>query len=433
MAVITQHRLPGLVLKDHLFDLPLRHAKPNDRRIEVFAREAVALEHEHAELPWLVFFQGGPGSGSPRPMGRTGWLGAALKKFRVLLLDQRGTARSSRIDATSLAIEGTPEAQADYLACFRADAIVEDAEAIRRELCGDLPWTILGQSFGGFCALNYLSFHPAGLKGVIITGGIPPIGVAIDDIYRATYQRVIDRNAEFYRRYPGDAQRVREVVDYLQANKVYLPGGAHLTPAVLQLLGLDFGFSDGFETVHYLLEEAFITGPEGPNLSHNFLHGIDMRLPFETSPLFSLLHEALYCEGTASGWSADRVRQEFPMFDAGNAEQQPVLFTGEMIYPWMFEVFPRLAPLAAAADLLANRTEWPALYCEHALATNKVPTVAAVYANDMFVERRFSEAVVARVPNIRMWLTSEYEHNGLRADGEGRVFSRLLDMLEGQA
>jgi len=51
----------------------------------------------------------------------------------------------------------------------------------------------------------------------------------------------------------------------------------------------------------------------------------------------------------------------------------------------------------------------------------------------MFVERRFSEAVVARVPNIRMWLTSEYEHNGLRADGEGRVFSRLLDMLEGQA
>ena len=63
MAVITQHRLSGLVLKDHLFDLPLRHAKPNDRRIEVFAREAVALEHEHAELPWLVFFQGGPGSG----------------------------------------------------------------------------------------------------------------------------------------------------------------------------------------------------------------------------------------------------------------------------------------------------------------------------------------------------------------------------------
>ena len=59
--------------------------------------------------------------------------------------------------------------------------------------------------------------------------------------------------------------------------------------------------------------------------------------------------------------------------------------------------------------------------------------MAAVYANDMFVERRFSEAVVARVPNIRMWLTSEYEHNGLRADGEGRVFSRLLDMLEGQA
>ena len=433
MAVITQHRLPGLVLTDHLFDLPLRHAAPDGRRIEVFAREAVALEREHETLPWLVFFQGGPGSGSPRPMGRSGWLGAALKTFRVLLLDQRGTARSSRIDATSLAIEGAPAAQADYLACFRADAIVEDAEAIRRELCGDLPWTILGQSFGGFCALNYLSYHPQGLKGVIITGGIPPIGVPIDDIYRATYQRVINRNQQFYQRYPDDAQLVREIVAYLQANTVYLPGGARMTPAVLQLLGMDFGFSDGFETVHYLLEEAFINGPQGPTLSHNFLHDMDVRLPYETSPLFSLLHEALYCEGTASDWSAARVRQEFPVFDTDNSDQAQVLFTGEMIYPWMFEVFPRLAPLASTANLLASRTDWPALYDEQALAANKVPTVAVIYANDMYVERKYSEAVVARVPNIRMWLTSEYEHNGLRADGDGRVFTRLLEMLQGQA
>ena len=96
-------------------------------------------------------------------------------------------------------------------------------------------------------------------------------------------------------------------------------------------------------------------------------------------------------------------------------------------------MFPRLAPLASTANLLASRTDWPALYDEQALAANKVPTVAVIYANDMYVERQFSEAVVARVPNIRMWLTSEYEHNGLRADGDGRVFTRLLEMLQGQA
>jgi hypothetical protein len=39
-----------------------------------------------------------------------------------------------------------------------------------------------------------------------------------------------------------------------------------------------------------------------------------------------------------------------------------VLFTGEMIYPWMFGTDPVLRPLRAAADLLAERDTWPDLY-----------------------------------------------------------------------
>jgi hypothetical protein len=33
---------------------------------------------------------------------------------------------------------------------------------------------------------------------------------------------------------------------------------------------------------------------------------------------------------------------------------------------------------------------------------------------------------------MRVWLTNEYEHNGLRADG-GRVLGRLMDMVAGRA
>ncbi len=144
-----------------------------------------AVEKNNEELPWLVFLQGGPGFGAPRPMSRKGWLGKAVERYRVLLLDTRGNARSSRVDATSLKAKDAA-AQARFLSHFRADSIVRDAEAIRRELCGDRPWTILGQSYGGFCALTYLSLHPEGLEAALITGGIPPIGIAIDDIYRAT-------------------------------------------------------------------------------------------------------------------------------------------------------------------------------------------------------------------------------------------------------
>ncbi len=59
------HRLPGLALTDHGFELPLDHDRPDGERVQVFAREAVAIERAGDDLPWLVFFQGGPGFGAP--------------------------------------------------------------------------------------------------------------------------------------------------------------------------------------------------------------------------------------------------------------------------------------------------------------------------------------------------------------------------------
>ncbi len=70
------HRIPGLVLTDHEFTVPLDYTRPDGEQITVFAREVVAPGKEDAGLPWLVFFQGGPGFPSPRPNDRTGWLNA---------------------------------------------------------------------------------------------------------------------------------------------------------------------------------------------------------------------------------------------------------------------------------------------------------------------------------------------------------------------
>lgn len=61
------HRLPGLILTEHRFALPLAYSDPNGERITVFAREVVSPQNETRDLPWLVFFQGGPGIESPRP------------------------------------------------------------------------------------------------------------------------------------------------------------------------------------------------------------------------------------------------------------------------------------------------------------------------------------------------------------------------------
>jgi pimeloyl-ACP methyl ester carboxylesterase len=126
---LATHRPPGLVLTDHEFAVPLDHERPDGARITVYAREVVATARERDELPWLVFFQGGPGGEASRPTSaRDFWLPRALKEYRVLLLDQRGTGRSTPLSRQTLGTVGDARAQADHLTRFRADAIVRDAE-----------------------------------------------------------------------------------------------------------------------------------------------------------------------------------------------------------------------------------------------------------------------------------------------------------------
>ena len=122
------------------------------------------------EKPFLVYLQGGPGFEAPRPTGSPrgpAWLDRALQDFRVLLLDQRGTGRSTPVHGTE---------SAEYLTHFRADSIVRDAELLRAALDSP-PWSVLGQSFGGLCVFSYLSFAPDGLREAFVTGGVPGIGV----------------------------------------------------------------------------------------------------------------------------------------------------------------------------------------------------------------------------------------------------------------
>lgn len=430
----TIESLPGLVLKSCMFKLPLDYESP-EKKTGVFARIVAAAGKENADLPYMVFFQGGPGSGSPRPTSNGGWIKRVLKEYKLVLLDQRGTGLSTPITAQTMRGFASPlaQAQADYLKHFRTDNIVRDAEAIRTQLIGDTPWSILGQSYGGFCAMRYLSAAPEGLKEVLITGGIPSLTRPVDDVYRATYRRVIDKNRQFYQRYPDDVARVRAIVRHLLDHDVMMPSGGRLTAQRFLQLGLQFGMSDGFEAIHYLVEEAFVDGVDGSNkqdMNWNFLFHLEQLQSFDTNPIFALMQEACYTQQAASNWSADRLLTEFPEFSV--AHDGAILFTGEMIYPWMFDTYPQLQPLKQAADIIAKHINWPMLYDMEKLKQNRVPVAAAVYFDDMYVHREFGEETARVVPNMRLWVTNQYEHNGLRADGEA-IVDRLLQMVRGHA
>ena len=425
---MATHRIPGLVLTDHELDVPLDHARPGGERITVFAREVVAAEREGDALPWLLYLQGGPGGKSPRPASSAegAWLGRALRHFRVLLLDQRGTGRSTPANRQTLSARGGAAAQAAYLAHFRADGIVRDAELLREALIGDAPWSVLGQSYGGFCALTYLSQRPERLREVLIAGGLAPLDAHPDDVYRATYRRTLERNRALLARYPQDEDRAGAVVRHLRERDVRLPGGPRLTPRWFQALGMRMGATAGLEEIHYLLDEAFAGGPGGPELSDAFLHAVGGRLSFASAPLYAILHESIYCQGVASCWSAHRVRDEFGAFDADRGG--PVRFTGEMIFPWMLAEDPALAPLAAAGAIAAEE-RWPPLYDGATLAANRVPCAAAVYVDDMYVDRELSLRTAAAVRGLRPWITNQHVHDALHRDGA--VFDRLLALARG--
>lgn len=409
----TEIRVPGLVCVEHTFQVPLDHARPHGKTIEVFAREVA--DPDGTERPFLVFFQGGPGFEATRPTGRPrspGWLDHALGEYRVLLLDQRGSGRSAPVGRL---LGMSAREQAEYLTHFRADSIVRDAELVRHALEVDR-WSVLGQSFGGFCVLTYLSLAPEGLREAFFTGGLPPLRCLVDEVYVRTYERLRERNRRFYARFPEDLDRVRRLRAAIEDAGIELPGGDQLTWRRVRQMGSMLGMSDGAEHLHHILELPF----ESPA----FRHDVAGAVGFARNPLYAIVHEACYADGGVTAWSAERV---LPPEFADDLD----LFTGEHVYPWMFDDYRALAPLREAAQLLAEH-EWPFLYDPAVLASNEVPCAAAIYTEDMYVERAFSEETAARIPGMRTWVTSEYDHNGLRADG-ARVMGHLFDLVRGRA
>ncbi len=408
----TVIHVPGAILTEREHVVPLDHARPDGPTITVFTRDVG--DPDGVDKPYLVYLQGGPGHEATRPTSPpSGWMKRALRDYRVLLLDQRGTGRSTPVGP---AIPGATAAErAAYLTHFRADSIVRDAELIRRELGVDR-WSVLGQSFGGFTSLTYLSIAPEGLREAFLTGGLAPVdGRPVDDVYGATYRRVIDANRRYFERYPDDRARVGAIHRRLESEPFLLPSGDRLTVRRFRQLGLWLGDSAGFELLHHVLEL--------PPDSAAFRHDVESAHRFTRNPIYATLHESSYADGGATRWSADRLLPDEIRDGEG--------FTAEHVFPWMFEDYGGLRSHREAAMLLAEHP-WPRLYDPEQLRRNEVPVAATIYVNDLYVERAFAEQTAATVRGLRPWITNEFEHNGLRAHG-GRVLGRLIDLARGRA
>jgi len=461
---------------------------------------------------FCLYLQGGPGFGAPQPIADIGladkssWIGAALGKGfkRIVLMDQRGTGRSTPITKQSLqkqfpglfaldmfsAFSGRKlqcltvdeiEAQlqlfdrthaedvakfresiylaVEYLSQFRADNIVKDAELVKDSLLVNLPeeneyvarpWgCAIGQSFGGFCMMSYISLirHPPSI--CLFTGGIAPMLTPIDDVYTRLRERVIKRNLIYYDRYPGDVAAVKRIVNYLMDKPAVLPSGGILTARRFLQVGISLGSSpSAFASLHSLFSSAFLSENDD-DLSRSFLKRIDTMQPFDDHPLYFLLHESIYVDGSkhsnSSDWAGYRAFRNQSQFNYSVSSKQdsdndPTLLFGEVVFPWMADGdYAELSGMGmrSLAHSLSSKDDWGELYdaqkMRNVMAGGATRAAAAVYYDDMYVDFNSSIEVTrwgGPLEKCKIWITNEYQHSGLRDDG-ATIFCKLLGMAKG--
>lgn len=409
----TIRRLLDLTVEEHTLTVPLVWGDAGDTRtIDIFARIVTREGGEH--LPYLVFLQGGPGHEAPRPFHASSspaWLDEALAHYRVVMLDQRGTGLSTPVGDADLE-RGSAEV-AEYLTHLRADSIVRDCEAMREHLSAET-WSVLGQSFGGFTTLAYLSTDADSLADVFITGGLSTVNRHPDEVYALCYDKMRTASERYYRRFPEHREVMRRLVDRAAAGEIVLPDGEVVSPSRLRSVGSALGTNDGWQTVWSLLERD----PASNAFRHDLMHA----MPYGgRNPLYFAFHESSYASGHATRWSAERTEpQDF--------RDDVTLFTGEHVRSEWTETVPAFQPWRDVTLALAD-FEWPRIYDEVAIAASGATGAAAVYVNDVYVPMEFSLETARLLPGVELWVTSEHEHNGVRS---GPVLTHLIDLAHGR-
>ena len=299
--------------------------------------------------------------------------------------------------------------------------------------------------------LSYLSFYSDNMSKGFFTCGLAPVKKSVTELYEATYRRILARNVRFYKRYPEDIKKVKDIIAHLHqretsSSPVLLPRGGVLTVRRFLQLGHNLGSGSGIETLHDMLEEPwFLEGsPQDAVLSEAFLHSVEMnQYSFEYAPIYWLMHESIYMNGTskASDWAAESVMQQPEFKDAFDPlkalanDDTVVNFTGEMVYSWMGDDYASLRPLKDVAAHLSQKKWDRLLYDLDSLedVAKKVPCAALVSYDDVYVERLFSEEtamLLGGVDYCKLWVTNEFQHSGLR-DDPTRVLETLIKMIDG--
>ena len=191
--VLAECRLPKLsgIAQCGTLEVPENRAKPDGRRISL-AVAVLPANTLHPRPDPLFILAGGPGQAASflGPFAAT--LTGVRKDRDIVLLDQRGTGRSSPLgcaaykpdDSAEAALELDPVPKAAACAAelaargvdaaqYTTAAWIADLDAMRSAL-GYAKINLWGGSYGTRAALEYLRRFPARVRSVVLDGVVAP-------------------------------------------------------------------------------------------------------------------------------------------------------------------------------------------------------------------------------------------------------------------
>ena len=192
-AALTGCRLPRLATEAQCgsVEVPENRDKPDGRKISIAFAVLPANTLSPKRDP-LVLLPGGPGQSAGALVPFASRLLEVRRTRDIVLVDPRGTGRSSPLDCKALEPGGTPEEvlETDPLpkakecltelvargvdpAQYTTAAWVADLEAVRSAL-GYPTWNLWGGSYGTRVALEYARRHPDRVRSMVLDGVAPP-------------------------------------------------------------------------------------------------------------------------------------------------------------------------------------------------------------------------------------------------------------------
>ena len=332
----------------------------------------------------------------------------------------RAAARPARhrpIEPGRRAAGLSPAEQAEYLTHFRADSIVRDAELLRARARQPAvePCSARASAASASPATSRRRRRDS-------ARGVPHRRAAAG---RAPGRRrlprhlrpLLERNRRYYARYPEDRERVRELQRRLEAEEVLLPSGDRLIAAPLPPARELLGMSDGAEKLHY--------SSSSRSARPRFLHDVEAALPpFARNPLYAVDPRGLLRRrgrDTLVGRApaARRVRGAGALHRRARLSLDVRGDTARC---------GRCARRPSCSRSASGRGSTTPSACARTRCRPRRP----MYAEDMYVERAFSEETAALDPRPAPVGHERVRAQRPTADGE-RILGRLIDLARGRA